>query len=196
MMRTVDKALRLLDLFSIESPEHGLSEIARLARSDKATTLRLLKALERHGFVEQHPETKKYRLGKSLLRFSRIRETSFPTAQIVQPILDRLADATEETVHASLASGTSLISIGIAAPRRAMHVHINPSEQIPFHATATGIAILAYADEDFVDRIVSGKSLKRFTEHTVVSVDALRKHLAETHKRGFAVSSRAKWPVP
>jgi IclR family acetate operon transcriptional repressor len=190
MMRTVDKAFRLLNLFSIEVPELGLSEIARLASFDKATTLRLLTALERHGFVEQHHKTKKYRLGRSLLRFSRIREASFPIAQIVQPILDRVAETTEETAHASLASGNSLITIGVAAPRRAMHVHINPSEQIPFHATATGLAVLAYSAEDFVEEVISRKSLKRFTDHTVVSSDALRRQLADARKRGFALSSR------
>jgi IclR family acetate operon transcriptional repressor len=190
MMQTVDKAFRLLDLFSIEAPEHGLSEIARLAKYDKATTLRLLTALERNGFVEQHPATKKYRLGKSLLRFSRIREVSFPVSQVVLPILDRVAEATEETAHASLSSGATLVSIGIAAPRRAMHVHISPSELIPFHATATGIAVLAYSDEKFVDEIIARKSLKRFTEHTVVSADALRRQLTETRKRGFALSAR------
>lgn len=190
-MRTVDKALRLLNHFTIDAPEHGLSEIARLARQDKATTLRLLSALAGNGFVEQHPETKKYRLGKSLLRLARVREASFPVASVIVPLLERLAEAVGETAHASLASGKALITIGIAEPRRSMRVHVNPAETIPYHATASGIATLAYAGEDLVEEILKAGALSSHTEHTILTEDGLRRQLAETRKRGFAVSARS-----
>ena len=191
MMRTVDRALRILEFFSIDTPEHGLSEIARLAGHDKATTLRLLTALAHHGFVEQHPQTKKYRLGKSVLRLARIRETSFPVASVIQPLLERLAASTGETAHASLASGRSLVTIGIPEPRSSMRVHISPVEVVPYHATASGIALLAYAGEDSLNEVLSAGELTRYTDHTIVTADGLRRQLAETRKRGFAVSARS-----
>jgi IclR family transcriptional regulator, acetate operon repressor len=147
--------------------------------------------LARHGFVEQHPETKKYRLGTSLLRLARIRETSFPVASVIQPLLERLAESAGETAHASFASGRSLITVGIAEPRRSMRVHVNPVEVIPYHATASGIALLAYAGEDLLERVLGPGKLARHTEHTIVTADGLRRQLAETRKRGFAVSARS-----
>ena len=190
MMRTVDKALRILNFFSIDAPEHGLSEMARLCGHDKATTLRLLATLARHGFVEQHPQTKKYRLGKSLLRFARIREASFPVTSVIQPVLERLAVSTGETAHASLASGRTLITIAFAEPQRSMRVHIDPSELLPYHATASGIAMLAYGDEDLAAAVLGGK-LFPHTEHTIVTADGLRRQIAEARKRGFSVSARS-----
>ena len=51
-MRTVEKALRLLDYFDDQHPEFGLSELARLSGIDKATVLRMLGDLAATGFAD------------------------------------------------------------------------------------------------------------------------------------------------
>jgi DNA-binding IclR family transcriptional regulator len=187
-MRTVDKGLGLLDHFTVARPEAGLSEIARVSGLDKATVLRLLSALARHGFVEQHAETKKYRLGPGVLQLARVREASFPVASIIQPVLERLASLSQETAHASLASGTSMMTIGIAEPNRATRVNIDPAEPLPFHATASGIAYLAYASDETVDKVLGAGNFQAFTKRTLTSADTLRRRLNETRRRGFSRS--------
>ena len=58
-MSTIGKALTLLDTVSRLDQEAGLSDIARHCSLDKATARRFLVELEKHGFVEQDPGTKK-----------------------------------------------------------------------------------------------------------------------------------------
>ena len=89
-MRTVDKAIELLGLFSEREPEIGLSEISRRAKFDKATSRRLLLALAKHGMVEQNPDDRRYRIGPGVLRLARVREATMPLAAIVQPVPDSL----------------------------------------------------------------------------------------------------------
>ncbi len=185
-MRTVDKGLGLLDHFTVARPEAGLSEIARLAGLDKATALRLLSALARHGMVEQHAETKKYRLGPGVLQLARVREASFPVISIIQPVLERLAELSQETAHASLASGGSMRTIGVAEPKRATRVNIDPAEPLPFHATASGIAYLSYASEESVEKVLGAGNFQAFTKRTITSADALRRKLNETRRKGFS----------
>jgi len=187
-MRTVDKAMNLLNYFSTEKPEYGLSELAREAGLDKATTLRIMVSLARHGFIEQHPETKKYRLGNSVLRLARIREASFPVFSIVEPVLNRLAETTGETAHASLMGGTHLITIGIAEPQRSTRVHVDPAQTLPFHATASGLAFLAFASQERYQAAFKPDSFERFTDETVTSPEALRKRVEETRQTGYAVA--------
>lgn len=185
-MRTVDKGLGLLEHFTVARPEVGLSEIARLAGLDKATALRLLSALARHGLVEQHAETKKYRLGAGILQLARVREASFPLVSIIQPVLERLAELSQETAHASLASADSMRTIGIAEPKRATRVNIDPAEPLPFHATASGMAYLSYASEETLEKVLGARKFQGFTKRTVTSADALRRKLNETRRRGFS----------
>ena len=187
-MRTVDKALNLLEYFTVHQPEHGLSELAQTTGIDKATTYRMLTTLAGRGFVEQHPETKKYRLGKTVLKLARIRETSFPVASIVQPVLERLAMKTGETAHASLASGPSLLTVGVAEPQRTTRVHVDLSEALPYHATASGLATLAYAAPEMVNKILEAEDFSAHTPDTITSVEVLSAQLSETRARGCATA--------
>lgn len=184
-MQTVDKAMKLLGYFSPSAPEIGLSELARLATFDKAATRRFLVALSKHGFIEQNLDSKKYRLGPAFLRFARLREATHPFPSMVQPELDRLATATMETAHASLINGFELMTIGISEPQRTIRAHLEPSQPLPMHATASGIACLAFLDDEAVEGYISQARLERFTDSTVTSKKELRRLIGESLKRGY-----------
>jgi len=77
-MGTISKALDLLGHFSSTRSQIGLTEFVTLTRRDKATVHRHLSELEQNGFLEQHPQTRAYRLGPALLRLAAVREAAFP----------------------------------------------------------------------------------------------------------------------
>ncbi|MEM8812779.1 MAG: IclR family transcriptional regulator [Pseudomonadota bacterium] len=187
MMRTVDKALKLLDYFSPNQPEWGLSELARESAIDKATTLRLLQALRRNGFVEQNPETKRYLLGPTVLRLARTRETVFPVLAATQPVLAHLAEITGETAHASLAQDTALATIAVAEPKRAARVFVDPSQPLPYHATASGIAYLAFAGREQRQRVLNDLIFQTFTDQTIGTREALEQAIEDTRARGYGI---------
>ncbi|MGR3511671.1 MAG: IclR family transcriptional regulator [Paracoccaceae bacterium] len=177
---TVHKALTLLDFFSVRRPEIGLSELAKLANYNKATTLRFLAALEAKGFVEQDEETRGYKLGAAFLRFSQLREASFPLADAVQVVLRDLNAATDETVLASVISGDCLANIGVVESQRLNRVIIEPGVPLPFHATASGLAYLAFAAPEIVaaalQRALKSHASKTLTDPAKVAarLDAIR----------------------
>ncbi len=184
-MRTVDKALYLLDFFDDKRPEIGLSELARLSEMDKATTHRMLGALARAGMVEQQPVTRLYRLGATVLRLARIREATFPATTLLQPILEDLAAETGETAHASLLAGHSLANIGVAESPRSNRVFVEPGLKLPFHATASGTAFLAFCDPDFVEQVLSGP-LASVTAQTLTDPAVLRETIQTARRNGHA----------
>jgi IclR family acetate operon transcriptional repressor len=187
-MQTVDKAMKLLGFFSVAEPEIGLSDLARLASLDKAATRRFLVALAKHGFIEQDATSRRYRLGSAFLRFARIREATRPLASVVQGALTSLMQATGETAHASLLSGDHLATIGIAEPQRPTRVSVDPAQPLPLYATASGLACLAFADEDFVAAYLERTPLKKLTEQTLTGKRDLKAKLAETRQRGYSLA--------
>ncbi len=190
-MTTVDNALELLDLFGEARPELGLSDMARLAGRDKATTLRLLSALVRHGLVEKNPATRLYRLGPGILRLARIREATFPATSILQPVLEELTAETGETSHASLLAGDRLVTIGVADSPRAIRVSLEAGLVLPLHATASGIACLAWGEPDLFDRTAAAAGpLQRFTDATETRLDAVRARIAEARRSGVAIGAQ------
>ena len=184
-MKTVDKAFTVLDQFSPGQTELGLTELARLSGLDKAATRRLLVALAAHGFIEQVPETRKYRLGHGFLRLARIREATVPITRAAQDACDWLVAQVGETVHASLPGRDGMISIAHRLPDRAHVVNIIPSQILPFHATASGLAFLTFASAETRARILD-MPRARLTEATATSAEALAEATAEFRAQGYS----------
>jgi len=184
-MNSVDRALGLLRHFSVQTPEYGLSALARVSGNDKTTTLRCLTALERNGIVEQHPETKKYRIGFAPLHLSRIREKSFPVQALLQPILNQIAADVGETAHASFVTHRELVTVAVAEPNRATRVFVDPSGPLPFHATASGMTMLAFMSPAERDDLKLPQELEEFTQGTPKRLEELEAQLVEIRKAGI-----------
>ncbi len=186
VMSSVDRALSLLRFFTVETPELGLSALSRAAGFDKTTTLRCLTALERNGLVEQDPVSKTYRIGLAPLQLSQVREQTFPLQARLQPVLDRLADKVEETAHASLIMRRQLMTVGVAEPSRPTRAFIDFSTPLPFHATASGVAILAFMTDDARNDLQLDDDLQRFTDQTPRRMADLDTDLATVRATGVS----------
>ncbi|OWV98050.1 IclR family transcriptional regulator [Rhizobium sp. R693] len=186
-MSTIGKALSLLDTLSRLDKEVGLTDIARLCSLDKATARRFLVELEKYGFVEQDPDSRRYRIGSAPVRLARIREARYPFLRVAIPFIKMLAEASTETVHLSEFSGSRLSTIHVEDSPRAHRVIVEVGTPLPFHATASGLAFLAFCPADEIEATLE-KPLEKYTEHTIVSRTAVRSLLDETAARGFSVS--------
>ena len=188
-MSSVTKALDLLNHFSAMRPEIGLSQLCRVAKRDKATTYRHLQALDIAGFVEQNPATKQYRLGPALLQLAQTREATVPRkAGVEQPLFD-LADATGETAHVTVLSGTTMY--GLAASESPQHVTraIIDIDTFPLHATASGLCALAFGPENLIDIALS--DLTEFTDMTASDPQGLKSVVQQIRETGFGRANRS-----
>ena len=190
MTAVVKKALSLLSLFTERAPEYGLSEIGRLAMLDKATTHRLLRTLREAGLVEQNPATKLYRLGPTILSLARVREATFPFVSVVQPALERLSDLTGETAHCSLHTHNALAVMAFAESKKATRVSMRDAETLPFHATASGIAYLAFAPNDSLAEALK-LPLVAYTAQTYVRADQVQDAIAVARQTGYATVDKS-----
>jgi len=189
MSSTVVKALMLLEHFSEDEPELGLSELARRSGVDKAAVHRMLGAMAETGLVEQQADSRLYRLGAGVLRLARVREAAFPISSIVQPILDTLSAETGETAHASLISGRTLANIATCESKKGSRVSLIAGEVLPYHSTASGLAVLAFGGDALRKRVLSS-SLEAKTRFTVTEVSELSGRVDVTQGRGFSESDQ------
>ena len=188
-MRTVEKALRLLDYYDGQNPEFGLSDLARLSGIDKATVLRMLGDMAATGLVDQDPESRKWRLGAGILRLARLREAAFPVTRVLTPILERLAAETGETAHASLISGRHLGTVGIVESTRSNRVSLEPGQMLPLHATASGLAYGAFARPELRAQLLAAP-LPAATATTPTDPHRLAELLDQAAQRGYAVADQ------
>ncbi|NIZ13159.1 IclR family transcriptional regulator [Phaeobacter sp. HF9A] len=190
MSSTVTKALSLLEFFSEDEPELGLSDLARRSGMDKAAVHRMLGSMAESGLVEQQADSRLYRLGAGVLRLARVRETAFPVSAMMQPILLRLSTETGETAHASLISGRALANIATCESKKGSRVSLVAGEVLPYHSTASGLAALAYADDKLLDRVLSAPREAR-TRFTLTERDDILTRIEVVRANGFSESDQA-----
>lgn len=188
-MSTVAKAISLLEMLGRSEPELALADLARHAGFDKATTRRLLLSLMEHGLVEQDEGTRRYRLGAGLGRLALMREAQFPFLRTAAPLVEALATETGETVHLSEYSRRGLITVHVVESAKANRVSVALGEFLPMHATASGIAFLAFTEDRVRQAILAGP-LPAFTPFTVSSAAALAEQVAATRARGHSIGSQ------
>lgn len=186
-MKTVDKALTVLDQFSFSNQEIGLSDISRMAGVDKAATRRILVALIKHNFVEQSQETKRYRLGHGFLRLARIREATVPVSHIAKDVVNWLVGLTNETIHVSVPGPQGMTTIAHKLPNRGRVVNIVPAQILNFHATASGLAFLAFATKETAERILALER-EKFTQKTTTSKTDLIQLVQEFRAQGYSLT--------
>ncbi|MFN3937792.1 MAG: IclR family transcriptional regulator [Gemmobacter sp.] len=183
-MGTVTKALDLLDLFSADRPCIGLSDCARAAGLNKATCLRLLRALEARGFVEQAGSS--WRIGPAPLRLAALREATVPQRSAAMPVLQALAANTGETAHLSQLSGGRLCTLAHAyPPGQALRVSMEDAAVLPFHATASGIVMLAFGPAGLRDAVLCGP-LPSLTADTPTDPATLSARIEAARRDGLA----------
>jgi DNA-binding IclR family transcriptional regulator len=187
-MGTISKALELLDYFTKARPLIGLSEMARLADLNKATCFRLLTELGENGFVEQIGTSREYRLGPSVLRLAALREAQVPTRDAAMPVLQMLAQQSGETAHLSLLIADILRPLAHAySAAHSTKVMLEDTEALPFHATSSGLAVLAFQPEAFRNGVLA-KPLPQLTSTTLTNPAALHARIAEVRGLGYAES--------
>jgi DNA-binding IclR family transcriptional regulator len=186
---TVSKALELLDCFSRARPLIGLTDFARLAGLNKATCFRLLAELQMHGLVEQVGPAREYRLGPAVLRLANLREAIVPRKAAALPVLRALAEVTGETAHLSMIEGEKLGMLAFAyAAAHATRVTMADAEVLPFHATSSGLAALAFCEAGLRERVLA-QTLRRYTPGTETDAAAVRSRLAAVRSGGIAESN-------
>ena len=187
-MGTISKALGLLNHFSVEKPEIGLTEFQKLAKRDKATVYRHLVELEENGFLQQDVLTKSYRLGPAILRLANVRELTFPARDAVAPLIDTMSKELGELVHVSLLEGTDLASLYHADHHQhGLRVSLTDSPTFPLHATSSGISVLAFGDPELLEFVKSAEK-QTFTEDTRTASDDIDALIENTQRRGYCNS--------
>lgn len=136
------RALDILDVFTMEYPHLGLSEIARRARLAKSTTQRLLKTLESRGYVVQN-EAAQWRLGPATASLGGRYQIAFDIRENVEPVLRKLSDAIGRDTSFFVRDGDRRIRLIKIQYPDARHNRSQVGESMPLDRGAAGKVILA-----------------------------------------------------
>jgi DNA-binding IclR family transcriptional regulator len=187
--QVLERTFGILEVFTEARPEWSTTDIARRLDLPVPTVHRILAALRRLGYVSQHEETKRFRLGLGAVSLGERARAVADLRPVAIGPLRRLSEATGETALLTVLTperdrGVCLERVETPQPLR---LSVQPGRQLPLHAGASQKALLAFMPDEDIDRVIA-EPLERFCRSTITSPAALRRELASIMSRGWASS--------
>lgn len=188
-VQVFDRAVSILDAFTPERSELGVSEIARITGLSRSTVHRLLVTLRRHELIQQLPDSTNYALGPHLLRLAQVAFSTVKLERIAQTVMKQLQSRCDETVglHARLSPTTRTVLAQVESGQQLRRTYTEIGQPIPIYQGAPGKVLFAHSPSVLQDEILAGK-LEAATPRTITDPDKLRAELVQTIKNGYALS--------
>lgn len=186
-IHSIQRAVRVLDLFDDEIKYLGVSEIARRLELNKSTVYRLVKTLKEEELLIQEEESKKYRLGYKILDIANRMRNQFTHNDAALEEMKKLRDQTGEAVLLSVYTNIGGVCIEKVDTKNAIKVTSKPGHTTPLHCGATGKILLAYTKPDEINRVLE-KDLESYTENSITDEEKIRKQLKEIREQGYVIS--------
>ena len=185
-LSSVATAMRLLKAFSEDEVEIGISALARRLSLAKSTVHRLAVTLVSEGMLEQDRENGKYRLGIALFRLGALVRRRMNVSNEARPHLFDLRETINESVHLAILDETEIMYVYNLEGTHAIRMRSDIGVRKPAYCTAEGQAILAFAPDEIVGRVIEAGLAPR-TPKTITSAERFIKALAAIRQRGCAV---------
>ena len=193
-MKTIATALRILEMFADGAGQRSVSEIAEHCQLPRSQVSRILSTFGRAGWLDQDRKTRRYSVGLPAYVFGSRFIQFHPLTKHAIPMLRGIVDRSGfNTTLSILDHQKPLYLLGIAGP---VPVDLSSAfgSYFPFHATAAGKVLAAFAPVEVRERMLRETPLDRITSRTVTDREQLRDELERVFRLGYARSDGERVP--
>ncbi len=189
------KGLAVLESFDTERQRLNATLTAERAGLTRAAARRHLLTLAHLGYLETDGSW--YWLSSKVLRFSGSYLASARLPRILQPTLDRLAVAAQQSFSGVVLDGAEVVIVARSGNDRgtsggsgrviAYGLHLGA--RLPAHATSTGRVLLANLPRTTFNAWMKGRQLARLTPLTVTEPRAFRALIEQVRRDDWCLAS-------
>ena len=184
-LRSLERGIAVIQVFSQEHPALTLSEVARLTNITRATARRILLTLEKLGHV--HSDGRLFSLTPRVLSLGWAYLASLNVPELALPLMEDLVERTKESCSMATLDPPDIVYVARVPTRRIMTVTLGIGARLPAHATSMGRVLLAGLPDDDLERFLEETPLHRFTDKTITDPSELRAAVIESREQGWAL---------
>lgn len=187
-VKSLKKALDILECFSLEELELGITDISKRLDICKSNVHNIISTLEACGYIEQNKDNEKYRLGRKIIRLSHISARTIGFQSIVHKCVNELTGSIGEIVYFGIPDGENVMYMEGGFPEKAYNIRWIQGLTAPLVCTAIGKAMLAFLDEKLIETILQ-KPLTKFTDYTILDPEGIKEQLKNIRKFGYSIDN-------
>ena len=195
MSKIVKRTLEFFELLAEHKRPLSLSEISKLLDIPVSSCHDVLQALLELGYIYElgpragfYPTLKLHDLG------NRIAEND-PITTRAEILLRDLRDEFDESVSLGKVAGATAIYLLVFEPSHALRFLVRVGDRTrALHATSAGKAVLGSLDPAEREKVYRTLKLEPLTQHTITSLDELRRNVDEGSERGWYLNREESVP--
>ncbi|WP_017585016.1 IclR family transcriptional regulator [Nocardiopsis ganjiahuensis] len=189
-IQSIERAAAILRLLASGARGLSLAEVSRSLELPKGTALGILRTLQHVGFVEQDPESGRYRLGGGMLSLGTRYLDGNELRTRALNWADTLASRSGESVRIGTLHKHQVLVVHHVFRPDSSRQTLDVGTLLPLHATALGKALMAFDPLAVPEEVASVETdspveLTSFTRHTVATMAALEEQLTGIRDSGW-----------
>lgn len=179
---------RLLDIFEafdkIQKPL-SLTDLAEMTNIPKSSCHAIVGTLIARGYLYSLARPRALYPTRRFFDLARAIHEKDPFVERVMPMLERLRDASRETVILGKRQGDAVIYLQVVESLHSIRYSAKPGEFKPLHSSAIGKALIGSLKEPELRALLAGRDLAAVTGSTLTDEEALVADILESRRRGY-----------
>jgi IclR family KDG regulon transcriptional repressor len=177
-IRSIDRAIDILQAFSIEKPALTIEEISKITKIPNSTVYRILCTLEKRNLVQFDEKSLHYKPGIGLFQFSSLITSILDAREEAEEFLDELHARTGQTVLMAVRDEEQIIYIYKKERHEGLKFSSFVGQRRPFIYGVLGPVLLSSLPDKQIERMLS-LPIEKHTPFTVtdkkIILDRIRK---------------------
>lgn len=179
-VQSIDRAISILNCFSVDVEELSLGQIATSTGLPKPTVYRLLTAMRNHQWIEQDERSGLYRLGFRLYTLGIIAGAQSDLRKGALPVMERLAKETKETVNLNIVDDDERICIELVEGSHGIRNFVKLGTRNTLLHGASGRVLLAHLPQERIDSVLANVE--------TAQRDNLLSEVEQIRRQGYALT--------
>lgn len=184
----IERVIDIFEAFQASQRPLSLTDLAEAVGIPKSTCHAIVSTLTARGYLYMlnrpralYPTKRMYDVARDIL-------TKDPFVEHATPVLERLRDATRETVILGKRQGESVIYLQVIEGLHSIRYSAKPGEFKPLHSSSIGKALLGSLKEPELRAWLEGRQLAPITSATKTEHDVLIQDILESRRVGYFVT--------
>jgi IclR family KDG regulon transcriptional repressor len=186
--KSLQRALRVLDLFTSEDRGLTATEISKRVGTLPGTVFATLRTLERAGYLVRD-ENKRYALGLKLLERASLVLARMDVRATAQQTLKDVAREYKVNTHLAVLHEQSVMYLHREEGYPSVILKEVVGTRVPAYCTALGKILLSGLDEGSLDEYLESTELSPLTPFTITEPGMLRSEIRQIRQQGYGVDN-------
>ncbi len=181
----LEKGLAVIEAFDETRPRLSVSDVARITGLTRAAARRYLLTLTKLDYAAF--DGKFFSLMPRILRLGHAYLSSTGLPAMLQPYLEQISQATQESCSSAILDDTEIVYIARSATRRIMSIGLAVGTRLPAYCTSLGRILLSDLPAEALETYFSRVEMKPHTPKTKTTKDEIVAALAEARAKGYSL---------